>query len=75
MARHWGQRLTIIPGSLERERSLQKKLVDQIGRCKVKAPSTGRIRYAVPVSAGAVVNDGQLIFHVFVDDAPKPKAE
>ena len=32
--------------ALERARSLQKKLVEQIGRCKVKAPSTGRVRYA-----------------------------
>ena len=30
--------------ALERARSLQKKLVEQIGRCKVKAPSTGRVK-------------------------------
>jgi multidrug resistance efflux pump len=61
--------------ALERERSLQKKLVDQIGRCKVKAPSAGRVKYAMPISAGAVVHDGQLIFRVVVDAAAKPKAE
>ena len=49
---------------LERERSLQKKLADQIGRCKVKAPLAGRVKYEVPISAGAVVHDGQLIFRV-----------
>ena len=53
-----------VQAALERERSLQKKLVDQIGRCKVKAPSAGRVKYELPISAGAVVHDGQLIFHV-----------
>jgi HlyD family secretion protein len=61
--------------ALERERSLRKKLVDQIGRCKVKAPSAGRVKYEVPISAGAVVHDGQLIFRVVVDAKATPKAE
>jgi HlyD family secretion protein len=61
--------------ALERERSLQKKLVEQIGRCKVKAPSAGRVRFEVPIGAGAVVRDGQLIFRVVADATAKPKAE
>jgi HlyD family secretion protein len=52
---------------LERERALQKKLADQIGRCKIKAPAAGRLEYAAPVGAGAVVQDGQLILRVFTD--------
>jgi HlyD family secretion protein len=61
--------------ALERERSLQKKLADQIGRCKVKAPVAGRVDYAVPVGPGAVVYDGQLIFRVATDAAAKAKAQ
>jgi HlyD family secretion protein len=60
---------------LERERSLQMKLADQIDRCKVKAPLAGRVKYEVPISAGAVVHDGQLIFRVVADAAARPKAE
>jgi HlyD family secretion protein len=60
---------------LERERSVQRRLADQIARCSVKAPVSGRIEYAAPFGAGAVVHDGQLIFHVFTDAAAKVKSE
>ena len=48
----------------ESARSAQKKLAGQIGRCKIAAPAGGRIAYAVPLGTGAVVHDGQLLFHV-----------
>ena len=60
---------------LERERSVQKRLADQIDRCSVKAPAAGRIEYTAPFGAGAVIHDGQLIFHVFTDGAAKVKSE
>jgi HlyD family secretion protein len=47
--------------AVERERSAQERLKDQIGRCKVTAPVSGRIRYAAHIAAGAVVHDGQLL--------------
>jgi HlyD family secretion protein len=52
---------------LERKRSVQKRLNDQIGRCKVKAPATGRITYAAPLGTGAVVHDGQLLGRVVAE--------
>ena len=60
---------------LERERSLQKKLADQIARCKVKAPAAGRVEYMAPFGVGAVVRDGQLIFRIATETAAKAKAE
>jgi multidrug resistance efflux pump len=60
---------------LERERSLQKKLADQISRCKVTAPAAGRVNYAAPFGAGAVVHDGQILFRVVSDAAARAKAE
>jgi HlyD family secretion protein len=59
--------------ALERERFVQKKLADQISRCVVKAPSAGRLEYAAPFGTGAVVHDGQLLFRIVADDAPKAK--
>jgi len=59
---------------LERERTLQKKLGDQIGRCKVTAPVAGRVDYSAPFGAGAVVHDGQLILRVVTDAAAKAKS-
>jgi multidrug resistance efflux pump len=52
---------------LERDRSLQKKLLDHIRRCKVTAPAGGRIEYPAPIGPGAVVHDGQLLFRVVPD--------
>jgi len=49
---------------LERARSAERRLTDQIARCKVAAPAGGRIEYAAPIGAGAVVHDGQLLFRV-----------
>jgi len=60
---------------LERERSVQKRLAEQIGRCSVKAPVTGRVEYTAPFGAGAVIHDGQLIFHVVTDSAARVKSE
>jgi HlyD family secretion protein len=60
---------------LERERSVQKRLKDQIDRCKVTAPATGRITYAAPIGAGAVVHDGQLLGRVVSDGASSAKAK
>jgi HlyD family secretion protein len=61
--------------SLERERSVQRKLIDQIKRCAVAAPVGGRIEYASPVGAGAVVHDGQLLFRIVPDGATGDKAK
>jgi multidrug resistance efflux pump len=53
--------------ALERERSAQKALSSQIRRCKVTAPNGGRVHYAAPIGAGAVVRDGQLLFTIVAD--------
>ena len=50
--------------AVERERSAQERLKDQIGRCKVTAPVSGRIKYAAPIGAGAVVHDGQVLYRI-----------
>jgi HlyD family secretion protein len=50
--------------AVERERSAQGRLTDQIGRCKVRAPVSGRIKYAAPIGAGAVVHDGQVLYRI-----------
>jgi HlyD family secretion protein len=60
---------------LERERSIQKRLKDQIDRCKVTAPATGRITYGAPMGAGAVVHDGQLLYRVVAAGASGTKAK
>jgi HlyD family secretion protein len=54
---------------LERERSVRRRLTDQVGRCKVLAPSRGRITYAVPIGTGAIVHDGQLLGRIYADAA------
>jgi HlyD family secretion protein len=61
--------------ALERERSVQRKLIDQIKRCSVAAPVGGRIEYSSPIGAGAVVHDGQLLFRVVPDGATGDKAK
>ena len=58
-----------------RERSIQKRLVDQIGRCKVTAPIAGRIGYALAIGAGAVVHDGQLICRVVAEGTRATQAK
>jgi len=60
---------------LERARSAQKRLIDQIHRCQVAAPAGGRIEYATPIGAGAVVHDGQLLFRVVADGTAGAKAK
>jgi HlyD family secretion protein len=59
---------------LERERAVQRRLTDQIKRCVMAAPTVGRIDYASPIGAGAVLHDGQLIFRVVPDGATGFKA-
>jgi multidrug resistance efflux pump len=61
--------------ALERERSVQRRLMDQIKRCTVVAPVGGRIEYASPIGVGAVVHDGQLLFRVVPDGATGSKAK
>jgi len=61
--------------AVERERSVQRRLMDQIGRCAVAAPVGGRIEYASPIGAGAVVHDGQLLFRIVPDGATSTKAK
>lgn len=51
----------------------QRRLADQIGRCKVSAPATGRITYAAPIGAGAVVRDGQLLGRVVAEGVSNTK--
>jgi multidrug resistance efflux pump len=58
---------------LERERSTQRRLTDQIGRCKLAAPAAGQVSYIVRVGPGAVVHDGQLLFVVIPDGVAKTK--
>jgi HlyD family secretion protein len=61
--------------ALARERSLQKKLADELLRCQVKAPAAGRVDYGTPFGAGAVLHDGQLIFRIVTDAAAGTKSE
>jgi multidrug resistance efflux pump len=61
--------------ALERERSALKRLSDQIRRCKVEAPSSGRVRYVTPIGAGAVVQDGQVLFRIVPDGTPPAVAK
>ena len=60
---------------LERERSVQKRLRDQIGHCRVAAPAAGRITYTAPIGAGAIVHEGQLLGRVVSAGAPNTKAK
>ena len=43
--------------------------------CAVAAPAGGRIEYASPIGAGAVVHDGQLLFRVVPEGATGTKAK
>ena len=61
--------------TMTREQSLQKKLANELLRCQLKAPAAGRLEYAAPFGAGAVVHDGQLIFRIVSDAAAGAKAE
>jgi len=56
---------------LERERSAQKRLTNEIDRCKIAAPVAGRIEYASPLGPGAIIRDGQLLFRVVPDGSAK----
>lgn len=59
--------------TLERKRSALKRLDNQVRRCKVTAPIAGRIRYASPIGAGAVLRDGQLLCRIVSEgDAKAP---
>ena len=60
---------------LERERCVQKKLAEQLTRCKVKAPVAGRIEYVAPFGTGAIVHDGQVIFRIVSITSAKTTAQ
>jgi multidrug resistance efflux pump len=53
--------------ALERQRSARTRLDSQLRRCKVAAPIAGRVRYASPIGAGAVLQDGQLFCRIVPD--------
>ncbi len=61
--------------ALARERAALKKLANLVSLCKIKSPAVGRVEYAVPFGAGAVVHDGQVIFRVVTDEAAKGKPD
>jgi HlyD family secretion protein len=61
--------------ALECARSVQRRLTDEIGRCKVTAPAGGRIKYAAPIGPGAVVHDGQVLFRIVTIPAADAKTE
>jgi multidrug resistance efflux pump len=61
--------------TLERERSVERKVMDQIKRCTVVAPTGGRVEYAAPIGTGAVVHDGQVLFRVIPDSPTSTKAK
>jgi HlyD family secretion protein len=61
--------------ALESERSAQKRLTNQIGRCKVTAPAGGRIEYAAPIGPGAVVHDGQVLYRIVTIPTADAKAK
>jgi multidrug resistance efflux pump len=61
--------------ALLREEAALKRLHEQIDRCKVAAPVTGRVRYDTPMGPGAVLHDGQLLFRVVPDAAPAGAAK
>ncbi len=61
--------------ALERERSMKKRLGDQIRRCKVVAPLSGVVHHVAPIGPGAVVRDGQMLFQVEPEGESLKKAE
>jgi multidrug resistance efflux pump len=61
--------------ALERAQFTQKKLADQIKRCTIAAPAAGRVQYAAPIGAGAVIHDGQLLFRIVPEGTPEAKAK
>jgi multidrug resistance efflux pump len=60
---------------LERERSVQRKLIDQIKNCALIAPVGGRIDYATRIAQGSVVHDGQLLFRIIPEGTADAKAK
>jgi multidrug resistance efflux pump len=52
---------------LEMARLAERRLSDQIARCKVAAPARGRVEYPAPIGPGAVIRDGQLLFRLSTD--------
>ena len=61
--------------ALERERSMKKRLGDQIRRCKVVAPVSGLLHHVTPIGPGAVLHDGQILFQIDPQDESVKKAE
>jgi HlyD family secretion protein len=56
----------------EREQTVRKSLLKQIGACVVRAPADGRVSYTRLFGEGAVVRDGDLLFRVVPNDVPRP---
>ena len=61
--------------ALERERSIKKRLDDQIRRCKVVAPVSGFLHHVTPIGPGAVVRDGQRLFQIEPEGDSVKKSE
>ena len=58
---------------LERAKTAGKSLLKQIEGSKVVAPVAGRVAYGRPFGKGAVVRDGDLLFKLVPEDAPRSK--
>lgn len=58
-----------------REQSARERLLEQIEKCKVLAPASGRISYSKPIEEGAEVDKGQLLFRLVPDVDPKAEAK
>lgn len=53
----------------ERHRAARANLSRQVGLCRVTAPTGGRVHYNRPMGAGAVIQDGEVLFQV----VPEPQ--
>ena len=60
--------------ALERERSMKKRLSDQIRHCTVLAPASGLLHHVTPIGPGAVLHDGQLLFQIDPEGGSSKKA-
>ncbi len=57
--------------ALERERTTRERLTRQISHCKILAPAAGRIRSTEPIETGAIVHEGQMLFRIVPERAPR----
>lgn len=61
--------------ALKRAELELKSLHDQIGLCQVAAPVAGRVHYDAPIGAGAVAQDGRVLFRIVPDERPAQTRE